>query len=687
MKRGKVIVCLLALVLFVMLVPAQGVYAEGGEKLHEEGFSADYNLKGVFGTCEEYFQAGDWNIKNAKLTLFYTASNLVREEVSDFTVSLNGEPIYSQKVPLTAGETQKLTITLPTRLVKNGINTVRIESYIRTNDEDPCEDDISGASWMVIRRDSHVSVSYRTAAVCRNVADVYQQITSIEGLENEQSAVFLPEKPTENELTSAAYLLAGISSNAVLSYDQLKLITTNKEEELSANAYGAYIAEYDRLPAHIRELLSGEQKSAAEEGAVITFAKYGDSLEFLIVTGRDEMALQNACRLFGNQSSMHQTKAVWRKVSAQENTVAVNEPGNSVSLTETGSYVSGPFKQTAAFTVEMNANKCIAAGSKVEICFRYAQNLDFDRSLVTVYIGDTPIGSKKLEQNSANGDILKLDIPENLNITGSFMVNVTFDLEMKDLICDVRRQDMPWAYVTNESSISLYTKELPWMLFDYYPGPFVYDGRLNNVTVILPVQESEKDREAMRKIVLTMGRYLTDNSGMIRVCRADNMQELTETNIISIGCLAQNPIVQQINNQLYFQFSPEGTTIRSNEKMKVEPNYGAALGTAQLLYSPYSAGKYALLIVSGVTEEAMLQAAGYLGDVKKNWQIYGDGFVADKTSVHCYRFGPDNSKKDSFVSGLKEQSDALVLLITVAGILLLMGISFAFLWNKHRKER
>lgn len=687
MKNVKKIAGRLLMLLVLLALPTGEVRAENEEYLHEENFLTDSNLTGLFGSCEEYFQTGNWNIKEAKLTLYYTATNLVREEVSDFTVSLNGEPIYSQNIPLTAGETQKITISLPQRLIKQGSNSIRVESYIRTNEDDPCVDDVSGASWMVIRKESGVAVSYRSNVTCQNIADVYQQITSIEALENKSSAVILPANPTENELSAMANLLGGIAQNAVLHYDNLALVNADGAGRLPDYRYSVYLCEYNRLPAGIRNLLSEEQKKSAEEEAVIVFTKTEEGNDLLIVTGGNAAAFQNACRLFGNPLSMEQTQGSARQVSETENVNVVIDKEEKQLITQTGSYLSGLFEQTASFTIDMSANRKIAAGSQVEIRFRYAQNLDFDRSLITVAIGDTPIGSKKLEKSNANADSFTINIPDNLEITGSFSLNVIFNLEIKDLYCDMRKQDMPWAYITNESTISLRTEEVSWLLFDYYPGPFLYEGRFNQVMIVLPTEESEEDMEAMRSILLTMGRYLIDNAGTMKVVRADHAENLSDYNIISIGCLSQNPIVQQINEQLYFRFSDKGTTILSNEKMRIEANYGARLGTAQLLHSPYGSKDKALLIVSGVNKAGMLQAAEYLGDIQKRWYVYGDGFVTDGEQINCYRFGEDNEKQGTLLTELNGRESAVVLVAIGGGVIILMIISLILIWNKHRRRR
>ena len=71
-----------------------------------------------------------------------------------------------------------------------------------------------------------------------------------------------------------------------------------------------------------------------------------------------------------------------------------------------------------------------ANGSRVHLHFKYAENLDFDSSLVTV-ANDKPIGSKKLTAARANGDELNLEFPKNLEIADSFVLKVAFDLNVK----------------------------------------------------------------------------------------------------------------------------------------------------------------------------------------------------------------------------------------------------------------
>ena len=122
--------------------------------------------------------------------------------------------------------------------------------------------------------------------------------------------------------------------------------------------------------------------------------------------------------------------------------------------------------------------------------------------------------------------------------------------------------------------------------------------------------------------------------------------------------------------------------------MTIEPVYGEALGTAQLLYSPYSSEDKALLIISGANNESVLFAASYLGKVENLWKIYGDGFVADNESSYSYRFKSDNAIKLSFWEQLLSRKDLLIMGIAcvVVVLILIFVLMTLHIRNKRKKQ-
>ncbi len=683
------ILLLLSLFWLTFLFPAETAAAQNGTYVHEQSFTLEYNMTGLKSSLTEFFHVGDWEIHEAELTLIFSSTPLVQQNVSDFTISLNDRRFYSQRIAYTDGEIHQVQIKLPASEIKEGANSLRLEAYIRTNDSDDCSDDISTASWMNVLKDSTVSVSYTPKAKCDSIADCFAQFTSIDALENHQSAVFIPANPDPDELTVAAKALSGLAQNAILDYGNIELTKLSREEQLSEKKYAIYIAKYSALVPSIFDRLTSEQKQAAAEGSVIVLLNNNDNNKILVVTGEDPTAFVNTGSLLANEPFMQQTKSAWRRVTADENTLMTHaEFAEIAKLTETGYYLNGPFRQIAGFFISGYANRFLAANSKVDLFFRYSENLDFNRSLVTIYIDDIPVGSKKLTKEGANGDSLSIVLPSNLNISGNFQIKVAFDLEIPDMVCTVRQEEMPWAFITEDSTIEIHMEKAADLLFDYYPGPFIEEGRINNTTVILPDQPSDADIEVLRNLMLGLGNYLNDNTGAFRVATSNNMGDLSGQNIISIGILERSPIARELNDQLFFQFSSDGTTILSNEKIKIEPNYGARLGTAQLLNSPYSAEKNALMLISGVKDQGMLNAAYYLGTEEEVWKIYGDGFIADDEEIDCYRFKAEETKSTNLQELLGQQREIFRLGLIGGGVILLLVLSLtlAVIKNRRRKE-
>lgn len=681
------VIILAALTLPYAANAALAAQATPGRYIHEQPFAYDHQLTGLFDSFTEQFNAGDWTVLKGQLTLCFAATPLVRHEVSDFTVSLNGKRFYSARIPVTKGEVQQMVIDLPAYDIQEGANSIYIETYIRTNENDPCKEDVSNASWMTVLSDSFVSLSYTSNAKVDNVADFYKQFTSLDALENKHSSVFVAPKASESELTAASWILSGVSSNAIMYYDHIELNMAKSLNDMMKKPYAIYVAEFGQMIGAVRDLLSAEQLKAAEENAVVALLKTSGGTDLLVVTGTPE-GLKTAGRLFGNKIYIEQTLSTWRKIFMDENVTAkAAEDAQVRQLTTTGIYYAGPFRQSHSFYIQSYANRLLKAGSKVELSFRYSQNLDFNRSLITVYLNEVPIGSKRLMKENAPGDTVSFVLPDNLQVRGNFTITVAFDLEIPDMECTPRQMEMPWAFVDAKSMLYFYSEDAPYLLYEYYPAPFIKKGSMNDVVAIIPDAPGGADMKVLATLMLTMGRFQLDNAGGLRVCTASNMGDLSNKNVIVIGRFEKNPIVQQINNQMFFQFTPEGTTLRSNEKMLLDPNYGATLGTGQLLYSPYSTGKYALMLISGVTDQGMQYAGEYMGSIDNLWKISGDGYLADSVRATSYRFKDDNAKAVSAAQHLSETPQLLTAILLTVGVLVLLCTAILLVMIKYKSKK
>lgn len=355
-------------------------------------------------------------------------------------------------------------------------------------------------------------------------------------------------------------------------------------------------------------------------------------------------------------------------------------------LTASGVYVTGSYRQSADFYIAYPANRRIAASSELSLDIRYSENIDFTRSLVTVFLNDVPIGSRRLDKQHANGYTITLPFPEDLKITGGFTVKVAFDLDVGEDWCRLPKEEMPWGYVAPSSMLKLYSVDVQEYLFDYYPSPFVRDGAFNSVAVVLPEAPTAAELTCMHRVMMTLGRFLNTNGGSLRATTVCAPETLAGENVIAIGTAGRNPLLRDPAVGLHLAFSPDGTRLLSNDLVKLDARFGAEVGAGQLVENPYAADRRALMIVSGASDEALARAGFFLSDVDELWKLNGDAYIADAEDAYGYTFAlPAQEETQSSVTSA--QRIDVVSVALASGLLLgLCILAIVLMIRKHKGE-
>ena len=124
------------------------------------------------------------------------------------------------------------------------------------------------------------------------------------------------------------------------------------------------------------------------------------------------------------------------------------------------------------------------------------------------------------------------------------------------MVCTMRRQDMPWAYITNESTIRLKTEEISLSVIWLLSGPVYCEWEVESGNGGDTGGGSQKqDLEVFSHLLLTLGRYQKDNKGSIAVCPADQDISPGKSECDKHRDTGKNYIAKQQNNQMYFKFS------------------------------------------------------------------------------------------------------------------------------------
>lgn len=666
----------------VVTEPEEEIFETGkmvdGVRVHEENFKVDSFLKGTSAKMETTFHVGEWKVNQVELTLVYSASQFIDNTKSSFTVLINGVRCVTEAQPSTYGERGQIKLTLPASELKLGVNTLSVEADILTTGAAPDTAGSIESGWFNVFKDSTIALAYEPMNQVTNIREFYKKFTSMESLDFKSSAVAVPANASNGELQNAMQAMSGVSKGTELYFDNIGFEATDSLAGLSDFEHVIYVASYDTLPLDIKTLLSDAQKGKAEQGAVISLVKAGDQ-DLLVVTGTNEAALANASRLLGNGEMMTQMYYSERSVSESERVELAAEPFEQYrTLTTTGTLLEGESIQSVNYYVEFPYNRSITDKSQLYLVFRYADNLDFERSLMTVYLNETPVASKRLSQSSAARDEVTFYIPTDIAVAGNFVLRVAFDLRVSG------GGAAPWAFVSPESTLKINSASQPFLVFENYPSPFIKDGVFNDVLVVLPSAPTKADYTVLAQTFNLFGQYMESISGNLTVVHDSDIFDITNKNVITIGVQNTNGFTKSLNDKMFFRFSEDGNVLLSNEKMMIDPTFSTDVGTVQFLEAP-SAKDHAILVMSGTSENGLLKAASYLKTPDYSWKVFGDGFVTDMKEIHNFKFKADNAQTLSIPSQLRLREDLTSLVIVLSMLGLMMVMSFVFLLTKYRK--
>jgi hypothetical protein len=691
MIRKQLVILLTCLSLFIiqMNVASAEVLPQDSRLTYTTSFTGtDTSLLGS-STQQQYFEIMDyWNVDELKIKLNFQISQITEEQISSVTLTLNGSPFYSFRPSLKDNGEQQLTLQAPKGFLKKGTNTLGIQGYLQTSRTDDlvCSVDNELDSWLHLFNTSSINVIYSPKPLSGGIRDFSDRFSGIDTVTKNKSILTVPDKSTGAELESATYALSGFVKGNTLDDKTIPLLPYRPDTVKNKEAV-VLVAMYDRVPSVLKAQLSSSEDLGKK--ALIQLVNK-ETQPTLVVTSKDENLLIKAGRLIANSQLMGQITSDLKVVGdATEVAAPPLSISSNIAFTETGDKLIGANHQEQTYFVSLPSNRSIADSGKISLDFRYAQNLDFERSLVTVSINNTPIGSKKLTKELANGDTLTLPVPQSLNISGNFSVTLAFDLELKGSGCIVDRQQMPWAYISKDSVMRLNTKDRTDLLFNNYPYPFIRDGIYNRVAIVLPEQMDDYAYLSLSNMFNLLGKYTSGNAGNVQFYK-DNVSSdhLKSNNIIAIGAYNNNKIIREHNDKLYFQYNGNGTAIRSNEKMSIEEQYGAQIGTLQLIVSPYDAGR-GLLAITGVSSEESYLASKLVATERNRWKVFGDGVITDKDgNVSAYRFKTiTGAEKDSVPQKIMQRTDVLSFIIVILLVLTLVILSLILLLRKHMKKR
>lgn len=660
---------------------------------------SDVVFRGVFSSHSWFFDVDKWwstNEVTGEIT--FSINQVVQKGVESYlTFSVNDVPFKSEKIAYNPKEErQTLRFTIPKKLFKEGSNKFTVNAYARVSDL-PCVDDVNPANWLDIFKDSKIVVKYNEVAANNDIANFPYPFIKENDSKDTGTAIVIPDKYSDSDLESAFMLNAYLSSiyknnSADSNYNQpiIKYSDISKYKDYNL----IYIGEKDTLPNELKSQFNGVDDGNFKDGSLIKIINSpyskNENTKVLSIVSNNTAMMKKAVKFMMNDNLVSQLFEDQYIVNGNtEELDKAYEPSNEVTFKSLGYddiLLKGPFRRTANLNYYIPRNKVLANGGKIKLNMRYSQNLDFDRSLVSVYINGIPIGSKKLTMDNANGDSVELTIPNDVKDTSYLNIQIAFDLEMQGQWCQKREEQTPWAVVTGDSYLYLPSSEELNYYFDKYPNPFIKNNQFNNTLLVVPTSMTSDDISTIGNMVAYWGKDLKYNNGDLFVkAGSKNLgDEKDSHNLVVYGTPENNPFIKELNKDLWFKYNNDFTGFESNEKLYLTSPFNSQITTYQLCDSPFNK-QFGMLVLTSPDNSLLNQSINYFLTSDKVFELNGDSEVIDKFgNIKSFVMKAPKDKpifEQVNTMGGKEKI-LLMVLVVIAIILILSVLLFV---RKYRK--
>lgn len=647
--------------------------------------NSNISFDGVFDSYRWIFNSNSKEgTERATLNLEIEVTDVLSDKIKSYlTFSLNGSQFYSMEIKKKNGEPQALTVNLPSYLLKEGSNEVKVEGYLRISSES-CTDDYNTANWLVLRGKSNIELVEKAKIYGNEIMEFPYGLSESYDSNNK---IIIPDKYTDGELSSALKfqtLLGEINGSG-------EIVKWSDKGDLSKSNVifiGSKLEGESSLSIINNDIKDLELDKEAYIGVNNSPFSTRSDLKLISIISNSESELESAIKFLMKKDIYGQVSSSSIFVNSKLNLDKEIKPLSSIiTLEELGvseMKVEGLFRKEVKIGYALPKNRKLSPGDKLELNLRYSENLDFDRSLFTVYINNTPIGSKKLEREKANNDNISIVIPKDVLNTSYVEVKLAYDLNLKDVDCKKNQYEQPWALVTGDSYIQINSRNTNEFYFNNYPTPFVQDWDIKDTLFIIPDNLPSKDLTALGNMANLMGKSMRYNLGKIGALSIGNLKdEHKDNNIIVYGTPNNNKLIKDLNNSLWFKYDKDWSKFLSNEKLYLMDDYAKNIATFQLDYSSYSSGKF-MLVLTSPNEELLTKSLVYLGKETEVYKLHGDGAVVDiDGNVRSFKYKEsEDAPMYEQIKGLEDGEKTLLIILGLIFIFIIVAVVLYL--NKNR---
>lgn len=658
----------------------------------DDVFYTQTTLQGIFSSNELFFYIPNyWDTKYVYVEIQYDVSELIQSIASSLTFSVNNIPVSSYRISYEDGNTQTCYLEIPMELVKEGFNSLSLSAYARLYDEEGCIDDFTNANWLSISDTSYIRCGYEILDPEHKISYYPYPFMSTVDDTGKGLSIAVSDKATNGELAAGMNLMADLSTSTgeqnQIQFCMLSDLASTKPERT------VLVANYNNLPKNYQGKVSNNTGLDSRAEVVFTDDDAGNPL--LIITSTNEDCLLEAAYMLMDENRVTQEKSSSASVNLGSADVAINS--TTLSQMVAGNYTVGdivgsgltfvgPFHQEQVIYLPFSEDYFLSDAGKVTLNFRYSENLDFNRSLISVYWGDIPVASKKLEKENATGDELTFSMPADVVGTTTGAIRIAFDLEIPDIVCTPRQEQMPWAYISDESVLFLPASTGIVLTFDLKPSPFRTDGKFNDMMLVISDKPTTDELNLYAQIIGMYGDGVNPYGTFYVKRSSEFSKEDADYNIITTGTYSSNSLIKTLNDNLYFAYNEDGSRFTSNEQLILSDNYAGKIAIMQLLESPFATNR-GVLAVTGANMDTLADVDEFMRDHDKRFSLTKDCVVIDEdldTKAFQFISKTADVEEPTALGELAQNKQSLIFTVVATSVMLMLLIAVVIMLIRIR---
>lgn len=683
-------------------VPPAGAPDRIRPEYEETSYEKDFffskaTMQGIFSNSGLYFYVPEyWETEYVYAELEYRVSQIIQDAGSTMTFYVNQSPVSSCEITYEGGDSQIIYVKVPMELIQQGYNSFTITAY--SNPNGSCTDAFSSANWLSLSEHSHIRCGYEVKDHGHEIAYYPYPFLSTIDETGKGLTIAVSDRAENDEVAAAMNLMADLSSRTAS--ENLIRFAMISDRNTSEKGSTILVSKYDNLPADYQEKVPDLGTDKAADQGIVVFTDDEEGNPLMIITSGDGECLLEAVYMLMDEDRVSQEKGNVAKVMAGSAAIAGDSETDQMAaryytlkdLNGGGLDFVGLFHKEQIIYLPFSEDYYLSESGSMTLQFRYSDNLDFNKSLMSVYLGEIPIASKKLDREKAAGDELNVTIPKDLAGVAAGSIKITFDLELEDMACSLKQDQMPWAYVSEKSQFYLPVSSEFDLSFDAKPLPFRRAGKFNDVLLILSDEPDSSELNLYAQIVGMYGAGV-EPYGTFAVKRAGEFSENdADYNIITAGTYENNNYLKAINENLYFPYHSSGKSFQSNEQLILSGDYSGKIAIMQLLESPYASGR-GILAVTGANEAALSYAEEIIKNEKLRGSLSRDCVIIDQDlEIRSYRFitNASGTQEPTLAETLNQNKQSVLFTIVATSVMLMLLIAVIIILLRikmyHKKQ-